>query len=263
MKTLFALEIKRNIKTIIIFTIIAIIVAILYMSLFPMFQEQSETFIEFLKSYPPEMLNTFDISIETFTTSIGLYSLTALYIMLVLGIMSIFLGLKQFGYDKTNKVYEYLFVKPISRKYIYLSKLISGFTMILFSYVLYLMSLMLIMQVIDSTYDKSDFIIINFVILLLMIFLYLFGVTVANILPKIKSIPLFATGITFLFFFINVLAGILELEELNYLTPFGMHSINDILATGFDSKILFLEIILFIIIILVNYILFVKREVRG
>lgn len=263
MNNLLTHELKSNYISFLIWTISAVLIMFIFALMFPTFQTQADVFSEFLKSYPPEMIATFGISIETFNSIIGFYSFTCLYTMLILSIYAISVTLHIFSFEKTNKINEYLMSKPISRSKIFLTKLLASFIFVNLSFALYYLATFVTFNAISTeAIDNHELFLVNMTIYLCMLFFYGVGVLLATLLPKIKLVSVYAMGIVFIFYFFTILYSILEIEAFKYISPFSIYKVNDVLANGFDPKVVVVEIVIIILLVVLSYINFIKKEIK-
>lgn len=256
-------ELRNNYASFIIWTTSAIVIMFIFALMFPTFESQANTFSDLLKTYPQAMIDTLGISLDTFNSPIGFYSFSCLYAMLILSIYAISVTLHIFSFDKTNKINEYLMSKPITRSKIFLMKLLASFILVNLAFILYYLATYITFNFIStSEISNYDLFLVNMTIYLCMLFFFGIGVIIANLLPKIKFVSVYAMGIVFLFYFITILYSILEVDAMKYLSPFSTFKVNDVLVNGFDLKIVIIEIIIIIILIVLSYFNFIKKEIK-
>lgn len=256
-------ELKNNYVSLLIWTSSAIVIMLVFALMFPTFETQAGAFADLLKTYPKGFIETLGININTFITPIGFYSFTCLYTMLILSIYAINVSLHIFSYEKTHKINEYLLSKPISRSSVFIAKLLISFILVNLAFVIYHLATVIVFNFLTTAdINNQDLLTVNITIYLCMMFFYAVGVILANIIPRIKFVSVYAMGIVFIFYFLTILHNVLDLEAMKYLSPFSVYNINSILADGFDVKIVVIEIIVIIALITFSYYNFIKKEIK-
>lgn len=263
MNNIIRFELKSNLRNTIIWTLSAIGVMILFASMYPTFQEQASSFEELLKAYPPEVIKSLNLSLETFSTVIGFYTFTCIYTMIIIALFASTLTVKSFSYEKTKKIYEYLLTKPVTRSNVFVAKLISNFLLFTVGFVLFYIASIITMSAISSdAISYSALFNINVAIYFIGLFFFAIGTLIATALSKVKVVSAITLPLVFGFFFLSILKSLLDDDKLKYLSPFSMFDINEVAQTGIQLNVVVLVLALSAIFIGIAYSLFIKKDIR-
>lgn len=258
---IFKFEFKYLYKQIIIWTISLSSIFIIFSAMFPAYHDNKDAVAQMFATYPPEVLKALGIDINIIFSFNGFYSFILTYILLLAVIMSLYLSISVFAREKKNKTSDFLLVKPISRQKIFLTKLAaSGLSLIIIN-LLYLMISLTMFDFLNGI-NKNDFLLIFSSLFIVEIIFFAMGIFLSIMLPKIKNIGNITTGVGFIFFIIGMVAGILDQEWLNYLTPFKYFDSSYILKHhALDSKYIILSIVIISYLLSFSYISYLKRDI--
>lgn len=133
MNSIFIFELKLLKGSIIKFSIASVLFSIMYLMFYPIIKDDYDLFMNMLNETIINMMKIGDISrIEEY------YRFMIVYVLILSGTQAVYYGLRVFSYDYTNKLSEFIYVKPIKRMDIVMQKMLAhlcGLLIAVFSYI--------------------------------------------------------------------------------------------------------------------------------
>ena len=221
MKNIIKRELKLNIRQLIIFSAIVASFMLLMDFMFPVVQKMAPQMDELMAEFSDSFLAAFnmdDLGFDTITSFFGTEGY--LYVNLIIGAYAAILGSSILLKEKTDKTFEYLMTKPISRRSIYFGKLISGFLNILaISLVVFVINLVAF-SIVDVL-DIKALLLLTLGTFLLALFIYMFSFFMALFSKKTRDAMGMGMGLLFgsyLLFIISLISD--KIEFLKYFSVF-------------------------------------------
>jgi ABC-2 type transport system permease protein len=264
--SIFLKEMKRTGLSLIIWMAVIIILISVTMSVYRPFLENQSKVLGMLSIIPKGALQFKGISnVNDLMSALGFYAINNVIYMMVLG--SIFAIVTSSGIllkEEYNKTAEYLFVRPVTRSEIFISKLavlsLNVFLLNLVSSCAGLVSIELV--------KKADFSMKAFLILTLYTFLlnYLFataGLLFSMLVKRPKPITTLCIGFVLILYFVYTLSKITEsASRLGYLSPFKYVDLNVLSADyRIDPGYLAYFLGLSVLMLAISYGLFQRRDI--
>ena len=131
---LFKLEIKKNLKGAIIWSIVLSCILFLYMAFFPTMKDLgfNDLMMEKISLLPKGLLDSLGLSeMPNFSVFMEYFCYVFQFMSIALVIYGMILGTKALCKEEGDKTIEYLYAKPVSRFKIVLNKMLSSIVMIL------------------------------------------------------------------------------------------------------------------------------------
>lgn len=261
---MFKRELKINLKSFIIWTVILILLFLLVFLIYPSIanSDNINQIDEMMKLFPEEVLKAFNMDISSMDSAYGwLKSEGFIMILLVTGVYSSILGSNILLKEESDKTIEYLNSLPIRRKDIIRDKVLVGIIYIvlmvlvigLFNYIALLFS---------GVFDKKQYLLLSITPLFSSLSLFSINLYISTYFHKLKSMLGISLGISLGSYFIQILADMSErVEFLKYFTVYTLADIRNVII---DIRITPLMIILSILISLVfivsAYLRYNKKE---
>ncbi|MDI6863814.1 MAG: ABC transporter permease subunit [Pseudothermotoga sp.] len=216
-------EMKRNIKTTIVWMVALVLVQLMYISVYPSMVKDTELLTRMMKLMPKAFLRIFGLEDLDFSNILNYQaSISSIYVTLVGSIFAVLLTCKVLAKEESEKTAEFLLSKPVKRSNVLLQKISSTLTLILtFDLVICLSSLLMVEFFKQGAVDYTRF----WLFWLSQILLHL---TVSNLVFAVivlakrqDSTTSFSIGMTFVLYILAMASKLTEkLELLKYLTPF-------------------------------------------
>lgn len=268
---IFKFEFKRNIKSLIYWSIGTSAIIVLFMALFPSMKDMGmkELVGAKLDSLPPAILEAFNFSSTTDFSDINDYLGYCLqYISMAFGIYGAMLGVNSIIEEESEGTIEFLYSKPVSRSKILWSKILSrGVYFCIFVIIIGVVTIGISIAVKPSEVNTIDLIMNIKSAFIGMSFLgYIFmaiGIAISSILKKGKM----ATSIGISLFFMTYILGIIsklkeEFSFIKYFSPYEWVIPSNIIKDGFEVRFLVIGFLIIVISLVSANIIYKKKDMN-
>ena len=257
-------ELKINLKSFIIWTSILIIMFLIVFSVYPFIitDDTVKNLDEMMKVFPKELLKSFNMDIASINTAYGwLKSEGLMFIMLVIGFYSSYLGSNLVLKEETDKTIEYLESLPIERKDIMTNKIIVG--------VVYIISISLLIGLfnyialsLSGDFNHKEYLLLSITPIIIGLPLFAINLFISTLLSKNKKTIGINLGLVFIFYLLNVLSELSnKVEFLKYFSIYSLANIRDIITNNTLNPIcILLSIIITVVFIIISYIKYNNKE---
>lgn len=218
---IFLRELRANLKSLLIWSVIIILFCVVGFSKFSAFYENPEL-LAILDNYPPEMISALSLNTFNLTTVTGFYGIMIMYWGLILSIAAAMWGSDIISKEERDRTVEFSLTLPVTRTRLVTAKTAAAaFNCVMLLLVTWGFTL------IGAQNYQPDTSFYNFVaismlafFLLQMIFLAL-GVFLGCAIKRYKRAGSLAMAILLSTYFASILAGLTEdLKFLRYISPF-------------------------------------------
>lgn len=262
---LYLRELKRNSKSLIIWSTISIILLAMVMAIYPTMVKEAENYSAILEGMPEAITLMFGIEELSLADIFGYYSVEGYIILtLLVSIYAIMLSGGILSKEESDKTIEFLLAKPITRREIVTSKLFAYLTNIVIFNLLLTITLFISFEAVKiEDYDMKTFIILNVAPLLLMLTFSAIGFLLSVFITKSKKILPASLGIVMVTYFLSIISGISDkLENLKYLSPFKYVEASKIIKNGrIEGKYLIIMLVINVLCIGLTYIFYNKKDI--
>ncbi|MFF2877023.1 ABC transporter permease subunit [Gottfriedia sp. NPDC057991] len=195
----------------------------------------------------------------------GYFGILVLYLYLMATIHAAMLGANIIAKEERDKTAEFLFVKPISRIKIITSKLMSALVNILiFNGITWISSVLIVGKYSKGENVNGDLAVVMVGMFILQLLFLVIGSAIAAVCKNSKKAASYATGILLITFILSIAIDLNDrIEGLKYFTPFKYFEAKDIMyGGGFDGIYTTISIGLIVILTMVTYVSFKKRDLH-
>ena len=215
-----------------------------------------------MKVFPEDVLKAFNMDMSSISTAYGwLKSEGFMFILLVVGFYSSYLGGSILLKEENDKTIEYLSSLPIKRSRIVTNKIIVGVTYIILM-VLILGVFNYIALKLSCDFEEKQYLLLS--ITPLFIGLPLFGINlfISTFMHKTKAVVGISLGMVFIFYLLNVLSEISSnVEVLKYFSIYTLADVRNVITDITINPIYVLvSFSITIVSIISSYIVYNKKE---
>ena len=257
-------EFKVNLKSFIIWLSILIIMFLFVFLIYPYIitDDTMKSMDELMKVFPEDVLKAFNMDMSSISTAYGwLKSEGFMFILLVVGFYSSYLGGSILLKEENDKTIEYLSSLPIKRSRIVTNKIIVGVTYIILM-VLILGVFNYIALKLSCDFEEKQYLLLS--ITPLFIGLPLFGINlfISTFMHKTKAVVGISLGMVFIFYLLNVLSEISSnVEVLKYFSIYTLADVRNVITDITINPIYVLvSFSITIVFIISSYIVYNKKE---
>ncbi|MGM9970933.1 MAG: ABC transporter permease subunit [Anaeroplasmataceae bacterium] len=248
-KKLIANEFKSSLRTFIIWSFIILIFVSTTIILFPLYKNNYDIISAKIEKLPNILLKILSIDLTTLSTLNGYYAFIIEYTLILGAIMASILSFKAILWDTINGYNNYLFTKPISRKKIFINKIIVLVLELLIFNIIFNIISIILLKIFnsDTTFSVIKLIQINSALLLSQFTFAALAMMISSFIKKPKRIYPIALLIILVFYIVSIIEKLINFKLIRYINPFSYFKISDIVLNG-TYKYSFIIASLFIIV---------------
>lgn len=265
MMNIFLHELRSNLKSIVIWAFSLILLAVVFLGIYPAYADSGEEVKKLLAGFPPELLKALGFDLGLIFSPIGFYSIIFSYIVLCGSIQAMILGISLISKEFTRKTADFLLSKPASRVKIMTAKLLSGVVSLLATDMLVLgITWLLIKLLIAEPFSLSSYLMLSATLFYVEMMFFALGILVAVIVQRIKSVIGVSVGIVFGFFAAGMVSSVYNDDKIRLLAPFKYYDPLKIIGESTYESIFIIINVLFVAgSIIVSYVIYDKRDIHS
>ncbi|MDD4296421.1 MAG: ABC transporter permease subunit [Ruminiclostridium sp.] len=262
---IFLHEFKSNFKSAMIWALSMLLLALIFILIYPGFAQGKAEMKNLFAGYPPQILKAFGFDLSIIFSPLGFYSLVFQYIVLCGSIQAMVLGCSLISKEFTKKTADFLMTKPVSRVSVISAKTSAGLSSLIITYVLVVgLTWVLLISLISQPIDFGAYMKISITFFLIEMMFFAIGVFVAVTVRKVKSVTGISIGIVVGFFVLGLLVSSGIDVDLRYLVPFKYYDYIKILGgNGFELNFVIINILFVLITISVSYVIYIKSDIHA
>ncbi len=240
---------------------------IFYMLFFPLMMVDNDAMLEIMKEFPEEFLAFFGMSSDiSFTSLMGYYGLTISFSYIPIAIQASLYGVSILSVEERELTADFLLSKPVSRKEIYISKILAAISSLTIVNITIWISSYLSIWLFNAG-DETNYYAAT-ILLLGIIFIQLFflsvGVLISVIVKKVSSVIAYAMGLGFGMFILSSFGNMLSIDFIKLLTPYNhFYPIDIIVDESFNWPLVTINIIITVFSLVIGYFLYQKRNIKS
>ena len=257
---MFKREMKINLKSFIIWTLILIGLFLVVFLVYPSIvnSDSIQMMDEMMKIFPEEMLKAFNMDISSIDTAFGwLKTEGFVFVLLITGVYSGILGSNILLKEESDKTIEYLNSVPVTRKKIVTTKIICG--------LLYIIIMVVAIGIfnfiglsLSGDFDRKSYLLLSITPIFSSIVIFAICLFLSTFTHKTKKTLGISLGIVFASYFLNIISEMSESTEfLKYISIFTLADIrNVIINVSINSVMVALSIgitAVFMILAIIRY----------
>jgi len=264
---LLARELKCNLKSLIIWCLAMSFLIYAGMIKYSAFAKTGEAINSFMSSIPDTMRSVFGITTNMDLTSVGVfYSIFFLYFLLLASVHSAMLGALILAKEERDKTADFLFVKPLTRKYIISIKILAAFINILaFDVVTYIISIISVANYnTGKSLNYSIFLVVVALFIIQLLFLGL-GLLLGAVAKNSKTATSIISAVILGVFVLKVIIDLQDkLKYLEIFSPFEYFK-SDIVMFDHQINLPYTVFSFFLVILCtgLTYYFFGKRDLKN
>lgn len=262
---IFKREFIKNIKSLIIWSIVLGSLILLMLSVYPQFTKDQDALNELLKAYPESMKNAFGMDKLNFGTVLGFYGVE-IYIMTTLigSIYSAIMAANIVAKESSDKTIEFLLSKPVLRREIIAQKLLAVIVnVLLLNAVIILTSIIGFQFAKNAEVSVKTFALISIATAMLHMTFAAISFLLSCIMRKTRNILSISMGIVFVQYFFHIMSGVTsKLENLKYISLFSyVDSANIISNNALDMIYVLIMTLIILLCAASSFIIYERKDI--
>ncbi len=260
----FQREFHRNLKALMIWTLILSALMVLTIGMFPEVAKQQESIEKILKGMPEGFRKAFDMDKINMSDALGYYATKGYIIITLFGsIYAVMLSGNILSKEHQEKTIEFLLSKPISRSEIITQKFLSVcINLFLFNLIITFTNY-ISFSTIDAKINLKLFTWMSLAPLILHLLFSAVAFLLSSLMKKSKSVVSISLGLIFVMYFLDIVSSIAApYENIKYVTPFEyVNPANIIVHKGLDMRYMSIMLGIIFISIFATYFIYQKRDI--
>lgn len=262
---IFKREISRNLKSLIIWSVVLGGLVLLMLSIYPQFNMQNQSMKELLNAYPEPLKKAFGMDKLDMSNILGFYGIEVYMITTLFGsIFASLLASNIISKEVNEKTVEFLLSKPVTRTGIVTEKLLA-----MSANILILNGITAIISILGFQFAKNEQVSMKtfFLLVLATILLHFTFATISffmsTIIKKSRNILSVSLGLVFVCYFFGIISGVSsKFENLKYLSPFKYVDAGDILkANAIEPLYILIMVTVMVISIGLTYAVYRRKDI--
>lgn len=261
---MFKREMKINLKSFIIWTLILIGLFLVVFLVYPSIvnSDSIQMMDEMMKIFPEEMLKAFNMDISSIDTAFGwLKTEGFVFVLLITGVYSGILGSNILLKEESDKTVEYLNSVPVTRKKIVTTKIICG--------LLYIIIMVVAIGIfnfiglsLSGDFDRKSYLLLSITPIFSSIVIFAICLFLSTFTHKTKKTLGISLGIVFASYFLNIISEMSESTEfLKYISIFTLADIrNVIINASINPVMVALSIVVTAVFMILSIIHYNRKE---
>jgi ABC-2 type transport system permease protein len=268
---IFKMELKKGLKPLAIWSVVCILLTILFMSMFPSMKDSGmqELVNTKMGAMPPALLEAFNLKdVPDFSKLNEYFAYVFQYIVIAGCIYAAILGAKSLIKEESEGTIEFLYAQPASRNRIVTMKILSSLAI----FYLFLLIMAIISILMSLAVKPSDIEAINVIMDTKLMFSGLFlvgivfmsiGFLISVLIHNLRLALPVSIGIFFVTYLLGMFSSMIEqLKFLKYFSPFHYAVPSELVRNGFETSNIILAILITIISISTTYLIYRKKDFR-
>ncbi|CAM4071586.1 ABC transporter permease subunit [Mesobacillus thioparans] len=262
---LFNRELKANRKALIIWCIGVVFMVASGMAKYSSLEGTGQSMNALMADMPKSLQAIMGTGSLDLSTALGYFGVLFLYLAVMAAIHAAMLGSNIIAKEERDKTVEFLLVKPVSRTWMISAKLSAALVNILILNLVTLASSIGMVGKYAAGEDVTrEIVLLMLGMLILQLIFLVIGTAIAAVFKNAKKATSLATGILLFLFILSIAIDLNEkLEGLKFLTPFKYYDAKLVLEEGgFEPVYLVLSALLVLVLIIVTYVFYRKRDMN-
>jgi ABC-2 type transport system permease protein len=259
---IFIRELKANLKSLVIWSVIVTVLIIMAISKFTAFAGDPEM-LKIIDSLPPAMLEVFSMQAFNLTTLSGFYGIMFIYFGLMGAIASAMWGSDIISKEERDKTVEFSLVLPVSRTRVITAKALAALVnCIAFVLIIWAVSMVAVQSFNpDQAFFSYLSLQMRALFVIELIFLAL-GLLLGSAMKQYKRSASTAVAIILATYFMSIVSGMQEkLDFLKWFTPFKYFDAAALFRTGrMDGTYLLISVAIIVVSVVGAYLTYNKRD---
>lgn len=266
--TLFRLECRTHLKTLLIWIIVVALLTFGLLSLFPSMKSMGLQQID-LNAMPKDMLKAFNLSdMAALATVKGYFGYEYQYVMLATGIFAATLGTNALSREESEGTISYLYAQPISRLSIVTAKILANVLLYTFYWLVSMAVAFLACLIFkESGASVSDlfksFTQLTFAGWIMGLTFMSVGFLLSSLMKSNKPATSLSLAIVFLTFILGVVGKLNDkFQTLIYFSPVDTALPSAVFKNGIEWKYVVTDLIVLVLAALLTYVVYRRKDLK-
>lgn len=262
---IFWIEMKAYTKSLIFWSIGILFLIASSMGKYAGLSSTGQSMSDLMEGMPKSLQAIMGIGTLDLSKASGYYGVIFIYLVLMGTIHATMLGANIIAKEERDKTAEFLFVKPVSRNKVILSKFMAALAnLVIFNIVSLVTSISLVTKYSKGESVSGDIAITLAGMFILQLLFLVIGSATAAVNKNPKKAASLSTGILLITYILSIAIDLNDkFENLKYLSPFKYFEAKNMMyGGGLEAVYLILSVSLIVVLTVVTFVCFKKRDLR-
>lgn len=268
---IFKMEVRKGLKPLALWSVICVLLTILFMSMFPSMKDSGmqELVNTKMSAMPEALLEAFNLKdVSDFSKLNQYFAYVFQYIIMAGYIYAGILGAKALIKEESEGTIEFLYAQPVSRTRIVTMKILSSIVL----FYIFVMIMAIASTLMSLIVKPEDLEVYNLLMDMKLLFSGFFlvglvfmaiGFTISVLVPHLRLAMPVSIGIFFITYLLGIFSGMIDaLEFLKYISPFYYAVPSEIIKNGFEVINIVLSVLIAVVCLVITYIVYIKKDFR-
>lgn len=258
-------EFKMNLQSVITWCISIFVLILVFMALFSGFAKDAATLNEMMAKFPKALLDAFGMTDVDMSTILGYFGLIFLFCQVCLAVQAANYGFSLVSVEERELTADFLLAKPVGRKQILTSKLLSALTGLAVTDLVVWISSFLFINIYrgGKGYDAGALVLLLLSVVPFQLFFLSVGLVISLLLKRIRNVTPFSMGLAFGMYILNAFGNMIGENSLEVISPFKHFEPNYILKhASYNLPLFLISLIVILVSIPASYVLYSRRNIH-
>ncbi len=263
---IFKHEFKMRLRSVIIWSLSAVGMSLLYLSIFPSFAQDAALIQQTMDAFPPELMAAFGMVDIDFASIMGFFTFVYLFLQILLAIQAANYGVGLVSIEERELTADFLMTKPVARVQIMNSKLLAALANLAVTQAAVWIGSFVFVNMFkgDSPVDNGKLILMLAGLIVFQLFFLFVGLAISLLVRRVRSVTPYGMGLGFGMYALSAFGDLLGESKLELLTPFKHFSPNYVVKNGrFDTPLVLISIVVIVVAAAASYWLYLRRDIPS
>lgn len=258
-------ELKMSLRSVITWSISIIVIIFIFMAMFSSIAKDAEFMNQALSKFPKELLLAFGMENMDWSSVLGFFGFIFFFCQICLAVQASNYGFALVSVEERELTADFLLAKPVSRRKILTSKLLSALTGLTITNLVVWISTFVSVNIFRGGrgYPVKPLILLLLSIVIFQLFFLAVGLAVSLLVKRVRSVTPFSMGLAFGMYILNAFGNMIGEDSLEVISPFKQFDPNYILKNGaYNLPLVLFNVCVIVIAIAASYMLYARRNIH-
>jgi ABC-2 type transport system permease protein len=258
-------EFKMHLRSDIIWSISQAAMIFLFTWIFSSIAVDAALLTETLSQFPKELLIAFGMENLDLATVLGFFSFAFLFSQILLALQAANYGFGILSVEERELTADFLLAKPVSRRQILFSKVLSAFTGLTITNIVVWISSFVFINMFkgDRTYETSTLLKLLLGIVVFQLVFLTLGMFISLLVKRVRNVTPFSMGLAFGMYVLSAFGGMLGDVKLELITPFKHFDPGYIISNQAYPSTLWISVAYIVVSAIGTYVLYQRRDIPA
>jgi ABC-2 type transport system permease protein len=258
-------EFKMHLRSDIIWSISQAAMIFLFTWIFSSIAVDAALLTETLSQFPKELLIAFGMENLDLATVLGFFSFAFLFSQILLALQAANYGFGILSVEERELTADFLLAKPVSRRRILFSKVLSAFTGLTITNIVVWISSFVFINMFkgDRTYETSTLLKLLLGIVVFQLVFLTLGMFISLLVKRVRNVTPFSMGLAFGMYVLSAFGGMLGDVKLELITPFKHFDPGYIISNQAYPSTLWISVAYIVVSAIGTYVLYQRRDIPA